>query len=181
MRKILVTGAHSTGKTTLIGAITNDLTKRGLRIAAVSDVARNCPFPIGLSQRENGTMWLLHQQLAAEIGAEATQPDYIVCDRGIPDILAHWSDIRIREPVSYFVDQLKPYMKLWAQTYTLVFRSQIDPQHDLAADGLRETDPTYRVHIERLIERELKWLGLSPYILPVDLESARKIVETMAK
>jgi nicotinamide riboside kinase len=178
MRKLVVTGAHSTGKTSLARAIIEDLSARGLTATLVGDVARDCPFPIGLSQTEQGTLWLLHQQAAAELRAESAEVDWIVCDRGIPDILAHGAYIRLRgAPDSRLMDSLKPYMTEWMDTYTFVLHSLIDERVPLAADGLREPDPAYRMRIEQLIKDELRGVGSSLCPLPPDLAGRRKLVQ----
>ena len=144
----------------------------------VGDVARQCPFPIGLSQTDRATLWLLHEQIAAELQAEVSEVDWIVCDRGIPDILAHWADIRLRGASnSQLMDDLTAYIMAWAGTYTVVFRSLIDERVPLAADGLREPDPAYRARIEGLIEAELRNLGLTACPLPTGFNARRELVK----
>jgi predicted ATPase len=174
MRKLLVTGAHSTGKTSLVRAIVGDMASIGRTTFVVTDIARECPFPIGLGQTDRSTLWLLHQQVAEELRAEAAGADWIVCDRGVPDILAHWTDICLRNPIgSKLMEGLYTYMALWSLSYTYVFLSLADGNIPLEPDGLREVDPEYRCRIEELITKELCGLGVSFVALPAGLDDRR--------
>lgn len=180
MRKLLVTGAHSTGKSGLASAIVEDMRLAGYSAVLVEDVARSCPFAIGLGQTDRGTMWLLHQQVAAELRAEAGNADWIVCDRGVPDILAHWTEIGLRSgSQSELMERLKAYLTVWAQSYSDVFQSFIDERIPLIADGLREPDPAYRVLMERLVVEELQKLGVSSISLPFGIEDRRAFVRSV--
>jgi hypothetical protein len=75
------------------------------------------------------------------------------------------------------MEGLYAYMALWSLSYTYVFFSLIDGNIPLEPDGLREVDPQYRCHIEELIAKELRKLGVSFVALPAALDARRAILK----
>lgn len=145
--KVLVTGAYSTGKSMLVSALSGALCDDGLSVEVLSDVARDCPIALNCEQTEEATLWLLSTQIAREIEAAQRQCDIILCDRGIPDIRAHFQDVATRAK-SHFVSRMAPFLDAWMAQYDLILLSRVDPTCPVEADGLRVADPLYRASLD---------------------------------
>ncbi len=68
---MVITGAFSTGKTSLVDSLADALTGLGLTVARVPDVARNCPVPLNTGQTDDASLWLLMSKRCGE-----TLPDF---------------------------------------------------------------------------------------------------------
>jgi len=146
--KVIVTGAFSTGKTTLVNALVPALSGRGLSVVLLDDVSRSCPFPLNEGQTDEASAWLATTQVSREIDAAAAAPDVIMCDRGVPDILAHQEDLRASGRGG-LLETMRPFLERWCGTYAVVLASRVDPAIPPEEDELRLADPAYR---ERLAE-----------------------------
>lgn len=147
MLKVLVTGTFSTGKSTLIECLASNVRVR-CSVAVIPDVARQCPFTLNREQEEEGTLWLLTKQVSNELETSRNRPDVILCDRGIPDILAHLEEARARGAAGARLDLLKPFLIEWCRTYELVFVSKIDPRIAIIRDHVRVPDHEFRARME---------------------------------
>ena len=153
MLKVLVTGAFSTGKTTLVGELGAELCRTGLKVGQIEDVARTCPFPLNRDQTWHASLWLLTTQLVKEIESEIHGHDVTICDRGIPDILAH--DLETEEDGSEWVGPLDPFLSKWLSTYDLILLSRVDETVPIIPDDLRTPDPEYRTRLDGLAAQVL--------------------------
>ena len=175
--KVIVTGAYSTGKTTLARDLRSALADRGVSCRLVPDVSRQCPLPLNTEQADDTSLWLIGSQIAGEIEAVAEAPDIVLCDRGIPDILAHQQDVASRRPAGS-VALLRPFLDHWLSTYVLFLFSRVDETVPIERDGLRDPDPNYRTLLDGFAAGVLK--GLSDVVtLPFD-ESERLNVALQA-
>jgi nicotinamide riboside kinase len=154
MLKVIVTGAFSTGKTGLVHSLAGDLIHSGLAVAYLPDVARNCPLPLNTDQTEVGTLWLLTIQIAREIEAAQGAEAVMLCDRGVPDILAHELELT-RSARGRSVELLGPFLKHWMSTYDLILFSRVNEAIPIAPDGLRLEDSAYRTRLDQCAERVL--------------------------
>lgn len=152
--KVLVTGAFSTGKTTLVEALAHALAAQGLTVARLEDVSRSCPFPLNEGQTAEASAWLATTQVARELDAAAAVPDVVLCDRGVPDILAHLEELGMHggdaAPWS-----MRPFLEDWCRTYGAVLLSGVDDTLPPVADGLRHADPAYRTRLAECAEAVL--------------------------
>jgi nicotinamide riboside kinase len=166
--KVLVTGAYSTGKSTLVIAVSDSLREAGRSVEVLPDVARDCPVALNGEQTEVATLWLLNTQIAREIEAAQRDCEIILCDRGIPDIRAHFEDVATRTEGD-LVPHMAPFLNAWMALYDLILVSRLDPSCPIEADGLRVTDPAYRARLDRYAAEGLE--GYHNVIeLPLGLE-----------
>ncbi|HEV2567912.1 ATP-binding protein [Sphingomonas sp.] len=143
MLKVLVTGAYSTGKTGLVNSIGPALQAHGLQVDILPDTARTCPFPLNKEQTGAASLWLIGTQISREIERSAAVPDILICDRGVPDVLAH--DLEAyRSGRGSGLELLKPFLAEWTRTYDLLLLSRVDRGIPVEPDGLRVEDPEYR-------------------------------------
>jgi predicted ATPase len=167
MAKVIVTGAFSTGKTSLVDALEPALLARGLSVLRLEDVARTCPFPLNEGQTDEASAWLATTQVSRELQAAAASPDIVLCDRGVPDILAHQEDLRATGRGG-LLETMRQFLERWCGTYSVVLASRVDPSIPPEEDGLRFADAAYRARLahraETVLSRFAKpvWLHHDP-------------------
>lgn len=147
MLKVIVTGAFSTGKSTLVAGLREALTTRGIKVAQIPDVARNCPVPLNTEQTDDASIWLLLTQISREIAAAVGPEQVMLCDRGVPDVLAHYEEVRGRS-LEGRLPLLDPFLASWLQTYDVILFSRVDNSVPIEADGLRSEDPAFRAQLD---------------------------------
>ena len=156
---VVVTGAFSTGKTTLIEALDLALRTRQFRVTLVPDVARSCPFPLNQQQTDAASIWLTTTQISRELSASAASPEIILCDRGIPDILAHQEDL-LSSGRGAGLEPMRPFLEKWCGTYDIVLATAVDENLPPLVDGLRVTDSGYRAHLNQCSDLVLGRMGI---------------------
>lgn len=166
--KVIVTGAYSTGKTTLVEAIARELVREGWRTLVLPDVSRDCPMPLNRSQTEASSLWLATTQISRELAATARSPDVVVCDRGMPDILAHMLDGGAMSGSS--IEAFTAALHHWCGTYDVLLGSTIDPAILPQPDGVRDLDPAYRERLAHAARQILSPIAGVEW-LPTDRET----------
>ncbi|MFW6282422.1 MAG: hypothetical protein ACOC1P_00005, partial [Minisyncoccales bacterium] len=68
--KIAFLGTHGTGKTTLAHDLVTKLKKQGIDAGFLSEIARKCPFPLNEERTKKSQIWIILNQIIAEIEAE---------------------------------------------------------------------------------------------------------------
>jgi nicotinamide riboside kinase len=174
--KILVTGAFSTGKSTLVEYLASNLKERW-SVSVVPDVARQCPFALNRAQEEEGTMWLLAKQLSNELEISRNPPDVLLCDRGIPDIMSHLEEARKRGAAGVRPDLLKPFFKEWCKTYELVLVCKINPHIPTVPDQMRIPDQKFRAEMETFSNSVLA--EFTPHARTLSLNPKKRISESV--
>jgi nicotinamide riboside kinase len=178
MIKIVVTGAYSTGKTTLVQDLADTLARRGVGLQVLPDISRTCPMPLNTDQTDDTTLWLIGSQISAEVAAAASGADVVLCDRGIPDILSHHLEVLGRRPERR-VELLRAFLDEWVSTYDLLLLSRVDETIPVVADGLRVTDPAYRslldLYAAQVVEGRAASVTL-PFGEPARLETALQAI-----
>ena len=176
--KILITGAFSTGKTTLVNHVASACRAQGIPIRVVADTARASPLPLNRQQTLFTSLWLFGSQVAAESLAASEAPcRAVLCDRGIPDIvshtpLIHWYGEGEGNPLA-----LVTMARAWARTYDRVLWARPDPAWDIAPDGVRVVDRSYQNELDSVMPKVFDFLGLTAEELPQD--PAERLTVTM--
>lgn len=164
--KIAVAGTHSTGKTTFLTRLRHLLETAGYHVASVADqaaAARDHGFPILRQQTTTSTLWIVTTGIAAELAA-ARRAGIVLIDRPITDALAYhlaahtWRGEVPDPATSAFLTDIGRHH---APTYDLIYRAVIDPALGIADDGHRDTDPTYRQHVDDAITTVHTRLGIT--------------------
>jgi predicted ATPase len=171
-RKILITGTHSTGKTDLVARLVD---RSPLNVVVVPEAARDCPFVLNRLQNYLSTTWLMATQVRSEIETQ-TRPDVdlVICDRGIPDILAYHEGAASCDELGQWL----PVAINWISTYDRIFLAQADPDHAMAQDDLRLDDPLFRLTIAHAIEQWITRTNTPYELLPHDLAGRLTAIET---
>ncbi len=164
MRKVIVTGAFSTGKTTLVAALEENLERAGVAVTHLIDLARECPLPLNEMQNDEASLWLLTTQISREIEASQRTEDVLLCDRGVPDIFAHLLDHSGSHGADW-LETIVPFVNKWITTYDVVLFSRVDEMIAIVPDGLRSEDAAYRT---RLDKRAIEALSLRSNVIELD-------------
>ena len=155
--QIAVIGTHGVGKTTLCFELAAALKRLDLSVDLVKEVARKCPLPINRETTDDAQNWILHTQVAEEIGL-AGDFDVIVCDRAVVDNYAYMVHATGRRP------EIEPFIRHWMATYTMLVKVPVLAPPSF--DGTRDTSVDFQADIDRLIDELLDEFELPRLELP---------------
>jgi hypothetical protein len=154
--KIAITGAHSSGKTTFLQYLEQELNGAGLGIHRIGDFPRRAQdlgFPILTKHTYESTLWIMAECLRCE--AEASlQNDIILVDRPVIDALGYLQaalQLSGRAIGSRRSDELMMIVKAHTPDYDVLIRTALDTNIDLGAG--RDSDSEFRLAAARAIER----------------------------
>ena len=159
--KVLLSGSFSTGKTTTLTLLRDELKRQQVRVAVTIDPARHCPLPLDLRQGAHTARWLLgdlvrqESELVAQAGSEV-----VLCDGGPPDIVAHTPGHPDHDAAMLGI------ARSWQPTYDLVFWARPDAGRPIADDELRVLDEDYRRRIDSALPTAFDLLGVAVHELP---------------
>ena len=178
--KILITGAFSTGKTSLVNrlASSSQLKEHFSKALVRSDPARVSPLPLHREQTLEASLWLAAKIIGDEsviTQQEADDRALMVCDRGFPDILSH-TPFEDSDPLRVESVALKEMARVWSTTYELTFLSEIDHEISVDVDGFRLDDADYRQDLQSRLIGWLNHFELPYTILPFGLEQRHDFV-----
>lgn len=162
--KIAIIGTHGVGKTTLAHMVAAYAMRNGKNTTIISEVVRDCPFPINEKSSIEGGYWIASEQIARELKAQAQNYSVIICDRSAIDpvmyLLAHdfENDCRI----------LYEYCSCWMHTYDAIIWVRPDKESIIMSDGFRDTNPTFQKEIDLQFEKYIQsrlydYLNLNSY------------------
>lgn len=154
--KIAFIGSHGVGKTTLCYGLASRLKRRDVSIEVVHEVARRCPLPINQETSVAAQSWILHNQIAEELVAQARYP-VVLCDRSVLDNYVYLLLAAGRQ------EALEPLVESWIRGYELLIHVPIVDQPSF--DGIRASDPSFQRAVEERLRRELQERGLSSVFL----------------
>ena len=158
--KLAFIGAHGVGKTTLCFDLASRLKRLDLPVDLVSEVARGCPLPINRETTLEAQAWILHTQIAQEIGA--ARPNLVlICDRSVLDNYAYLVHRAGRR------SEYDALVSHWVRTYDLLVKVPI-----LAAptfDGRRDVSSVFQAEIDATIDDLVSEFGVPSHRLdPAD-------------
>jgi len=145
MKKIAIVGAHGVGKTTLVNCLADFTRKKLHPTEIVSEVVRQCPFPIHEGQTMDSTTWIVCSQILAELKAALTCPTYIFCDRSVYDPLVY---LLYAKP-EIFSQELMEFVESYARTYDKIFLIR-PSQKEIVEDGFRSKDKEFQYGINSI-------------------------------
>jgi len=154
--RISISGAFSTGKTTLAHSAVNGVSGSGRgHIHVIAEVARNV-LEMGYQLDKNASLdsYLAYISLQLEAERSAKHQAHVLADRSLIDLLAH---VRVNaDPaIPIWFDRLLAEI-VWTETEYFDRYCYIPIEFSPTVDGIRCVDPTY----QRLVDIELvKLLG----------------------
>ena len=174
--KILLTGTTTSGKTTLIEGLK---AKNLPGIVFIEEEARKfLEQNPGLEKDPQLQDMLFTKQVAVEQEAVKRRPKIIVCDRGVPDNIAH---------ALLFGQAVKEEWKEWARTYDEIFLfnsadinyqqpTELQQKIDSGRDWIK-----YRQDLDRCILLALQECGLNYKLLNGNVEERLSTIEGVIK
>lgn len=176
--KILIAGAYATGKTTLSTHLYEDFNSMDINTGLVSGIPRNCPFVLNTQQTVFASVWLVGEQMRAEIEASVGNVKVLICDRGIPDFFSHTRVLPLKsDKERKLFGIIQEISTNWSQTYDIVFWAHLDLNREIEADEIRVAQKEYQILMESSIRETFDTLHIVPVSLPSNLDDRIKIVK----
>lgn len=172
--KIAFIGTHGTGKTILAHELVARLKKKGVDAGILSEVVRNCPFPINEEATKKSQIWIILNQIIKELESEEKYST-IVCDRSVLDGYCYYVNKFGR--ASFLEDLIKKHLS----TYTYLIRVPIR-KGLLRKDKVRSTDEKFQKDVDEQFNRMLKLLNVKYKVFEEDVSKTNEeIVEEVLK
>ena len=146
--KVALVGTHGVNKTTIAYELAGLLKRRGKTVELLTEIARECPFPLNERASREAYHWIIARQVQLEI-EKSPRADILVCDRSVLDNFAYY--VRRYGDRGQEAEALSWYCLSWMNTYDLLVRLPIT-QH-LAPDGFRSTDLEFQREIDGLCDQ----------------------------
>jgi hypothetical protein len=146
--KLALVGTHGVNKTTIAYELAGVLKRMGKTVELLTEIARECPFPLNESASREAYQWIIARQVQLEI-EKSPRADVLVCDRAVLDNFAYY--VRRYGERGDEAEALGGYCRSWMNTYDLLLRLPIT--QPLAPDGFRSTDVDFQHGIDRLCDR----------------------------
>ncbi len=147
MFKVALVGTHGVNKTTLAYELAGVLKRKGRTVELLTEIARECPFPLNEQATREAYIWIIARQVQLEI-EKSPRADVLVCDRSVLDNFAYY--VRRYGKKDEQTDALGSYCRSWMKTYDLLVRLPI--AQALAADGFRSTNEEFQREIDLLCD-----------------------------
>ncbi|MFI9503811.1 AAA family ATPase [Nocardia sp. NPDC052566] len=181
---IALTGTHSTGKTTWIKRLANELRRNRIDVEMVADLglqAQQIGLPILSDHTWASTLWIITRGISNEIEAW-TKADVVLIDRSVPDALAYYEaalEYRGQSADPHRIEHFEDLVANHCFNYDLTLRTVLDPRLPLGVSKARDTDIEFRALANLHVKKVLNRLDIEHDTLPADGHE-RALVETMA-
>ncbi|WP_196812291.1 AAA family ATPase [Nocardia sp. CNY236] len=159
---LAVTGTHSTGKSSFLQALSEQLRRDRIEVAVVSDLGAEAlahRLPILDRHTWASTLWFISRGMASEAVAWMNA-DVVLVDRPVPDALAYYEaalEYRCEQPDLGNVAHLEALVIQHVRNYDLILRTILDPTIPLDLSKPRGTDLEFRAladrHVAKVLER----------------------------
>jgi thymidylate kinase len=146
--KVALVGTHGVNKTTIAYELAGVLKRRGRTVELLTEIARECPFPLNENATREAYQWIIARQIQLEL-EKAPRADVLVCDRSVLDNFAYY--VRRYGNKDEAAEALGAYCRSWMRTYDLLLRLPITQA--LASDGFRSTDEQFQREIDLLCDK----------------------------
>ena len=140
-------GTHGVGKTTIAYELGGVVKRRGRTVELLTEIARECPFPLNEQASREAYQWIIARQVLLEI-EKSPRADFLICDRSVLDNFAYYA--RRYGFAGPEAEALAAYCRAWMSTYDLLVRLPIT--EPLIDDGFRSTDLSFQREIDRLCD-----------------------------
>jgi nicotinamide riboside kinase len=163
--KVLLTGTTSCGKTTLINSLKSQ--NNGDIVFVEEEARKFLELNPHLERDPQLQDYLFARQVEAEQNASLSANRIVICDRGVPDNIAH--ALMFRQPI-------KPEWVEWAQTYDIVLAlNPSDINYDMPTELQLSIDPSrnwgeYRMLLDEFIFKALEVCQLKYQVLSGTVE-----------
>lgn len=179
MMKVAFSGAHGTGKTTLLTRVAHLLgDSRGVRICKevprdiIATIGDTNFFRAGQNTPLRQMLILLQQVVDEQISA--TDWRVMLLDRTLVDHLAYTLDLfpDLGDGPEFRI--LRRIVMKWVRDIDIVFKLPIE--FDIVGDGVRGQDKEFQVRIDRRIDELYLQSGVQPILIAGDIETRSSTV-----
>lgn len=153
--KIGFTGTHGGGKTTRAYELATMLKKSGYDVSVVTEVARNCPYPINEKTTVKSQTWIFAKMLSRELESKS---EITICDRTLIDVYAY-----TKRADEKFAQSMLPFIRQWYKTYDMVFFVEPNSDYKLK-DGIRSTNKQFQKDIDDILKQTFTKYHLKSYL-----------------
>lgn len=158
--KVAMCGAQGTGKTTAVMVLAARIRAEypGVKVAVVTEVARNCPWAVNEKSTPEAQRWIFHRQITEELSAAASGARVILCDRSVLDNLAYaflrWNNDSGQGRWDWLPSYLSLFYESWLKSYSRIwfFKAGDGP---VADDGFRSTSKAFQLRVDEQIDKLL--------------------------
>lgn len=156
MKKIAVIGTHGVGKTTLCTTMAEYAKGLGKSVECISEVARECPYPINDGMCYKAAEWITMTQVLRERAAERKSPDLIICDRSFFDPMVYLDMAKkiYEEGEVHLHRGLRAFAQNFLFDYDRIYFVQ-PSQRPIDSDGFRDTNKVFQSKIHSWFSEEL--------------------------
>lgn len=147
MYKVALVGTHGVNKTTIAYELAGVLKRKGRTVELLTEIARECPFPLNEQATREAYQWIIARQVQLEI-EKSPRADVLVCDRSVLDNYAYY--VRRYGSSGEEAEALGHYCRSWMRTYDLLVRLPI--AEALAPDGFRSIDALFQREVDLLCD-----------------------------
>lgn len=164
VRKVAWMGAHSSAKTTTVNRVAVLLADLDIDCHIISEVARDCPFPISEEGSALAQMWMIAEQITRETTYSGIDT-IVLCDRSIWDYYAY--SLQLHEDGRLTRQELVAIRDLCRKhsdnnPYHSIYFCEPKPLYE---DGVRSVDPTWRQKVYEKFKRVIKEEALAVTIV----------------
>lgn len=154
--KIAFSGTHGCGKTTAAfkEVYNSKLDNPGKIVNILTEVARECPFPINKETTVRAQTWIFLKQFIREL-EEEPKCDILICDRTIIDVLSYCLCVGFDR----LVDILYPIASDHLKTYDKIYFLSLQNNDYHFSDGIRDRDSKFRIDVENKLLNIYNELG----------------------
>jgi hypothetical protein len=145
--KIALVGTHGVSKTTIAYELAGILKRRGATVELVTEVARECPFPLNEAATTSAFQWIIARQIQLEI-EKSSRAAVVVCDRSVLDNFAYY--VRRFGRIGREAESLAGFCYSWMDSYDLLVRLPVTEAP--AEDGFRSTDVVFQREIDAICD-----------------------------
>lgn len=154
--KIGVLGTHGVGKTTLALDLGQQIQKTGkFSVSILTELARECPYPMGVNQSEEATNWLISRQISRELEL-SRNASLLICDRTSLDALIYTqaSHKAVHKSEKGRLALMERAAHDWLDSYDMLI--WIRPSEMLVDDGFRMIDHGFRDEVDAFFDQHLQ-------------------------
>jgi hypothetical protein len=169
--KIGISGTYSTGKSSLVAALSKLLTGRNVDygVTSVSEAALRCPFPINMEQTLDGSLWILNETVNMELVCDSSHA-VTIADRTVVDVLAMSRyAARRHRGTNGKLELILDIVRAWVATYDLLFRARVDASQPV--NWAKVPDGSFRLFVQEMQGRCIRELQIPVVELPHDKET----------
>jgi len=145
--KLALVGTHGVNKTTIAYELAGVLKRKGQTVELLTEIARECPFPLNEHATCEAYQWIIARQIQLEI-EKLPRADVLVCDRSVLDNFAYY--VRRYGIAGEETEALGLYCRSWMRTYDLLVRLPIIEA--LSPDGFRSTNIEFQREIDLICD-----------------------------